>query len=205
MQSVKMRSTFANENNYARKEHNYFCNEELLKTRKEISILFYICQSCFTENLKKPKRQSYVHYSFNCILSRFLKKSNSTGNLTLRLSVAFLYVPVWASTYVVRRLFFFHFLLLQALMFSTMGAILCCTAGLILIRDWDNFSGNLIHAYLQEYSDQTVAAGSFAILAALVFALDTYFINKNDWSPIDHHRRKEWDGINRFISIVLLH
>ncbi|KYM76822.1 hypothetical protein ALC53_12711 [Atta colombica] len=67
-----------------------------------------------------------------------------------------------------------------ALIFSTMGAILCCTAGLILIRDWDNFSSNLIHAYLQEYSDQTVAAGSFAILAALVFAIDTYFTNKND-------------------------
>lgn len=80
-----------------------------------------------------------------------------------------------------------------------MGAILCCTAGLILIRDWDNFSNNLIHAYLQEYSDQTVAAGSFAILAALVFAIDTYFTNKNDWSPIDldHRHCKERNGINR--------
>ncbi|KAL0107166.1 hypothetical protein PUN28_015588 [Cardiocondyla obscurior] len=67
-----------------------------------------------------------------------------------------------------------------ALIFSTMGAILCCTAGLILIRDWDNFSSNLILAYLQEYSDQMVAAGSFAILAALIFAIDTYFTNKND-------------------------
>lgn len=87
-----------------------------------------------------------------------------------------------------------------------MGAILCCTAGLILIRDWDNFSNNLIHAYLQEYSDQTVAAGSFAILAALVFAIDTYFTNKNDWSPIDldHRYYKERDGINRFIFTVSL-
>lgn len=67
-----------------------------------------------------------------------------------------------------------------ALLFSTMGAILCCTAGLILINDWHNFSTNMIHPYLQEYSDQTVAAGSFAILAALVFAVDTYFTNKND-------------------------
>ncbi|KAM0732132.1 hypothetical protein ACS0PU_001674 [Formica fusca] len=67
-----------------------------------------------------------------------------------------------------------------ALIFTTMGAILCCTAGLILIRDWDNFSTNLIHAYLEEYSDQMVAAGSFAILAALVFAIDTYFTNKYD-------------------------
>lgn len=65
-------------------------------------------------------------------------------------------------------------------MFTTMGAILCCTAGLILIRDWSNFSANLIHAYLKEYSDQTVAAGSFAILAAVVFAVDTYVTNKYD-------------------------
>ncbi|XP_020286073.1 uncharacterized protein LOC109855837 [Pseudomyrmex gracilis] len=65
-----------------------------------------------------------------------------------------------------------------ALMFTTMGAILCCTAGLVLIRDWDNLSTNLIHAYLEEYSNQTVAAGSFAILAALVFAIDAYLTNK---------------------------
>lgn len=67
-----------------------------------------------------------------------------------------------------------------ALIFTAMGAILCCTAGLILIRDWDNFSTNLIHAYLEEYSDQMVAAGSFAIIAAAVFAVDTYFTNKYD-------------------------
>ncbi|XP_014472424.1 PREDICTED: uncharacterized protein LOC106743268 [Dinoponera quadriceps] len=67
-----------------------------------------------------------------------------------------------------------------SLMFTTMGAILCCTAGLILIHDWDNFSTNMIHAYLDEYSNQTVAAGSFAILAALVFVVDTYFTNKYD-------------------------
>ncbi|CAL1687148.1 unnamed protein product [Lasius platythorax] len=65
-----------------------------------------------------------------------------------------------------------------ALIFTAMGAILCCTAGLILIRDWDNFSTNLIHAYLEEYSDQMVAAGSFAVIAAVVFAIDTYFTNK---------------------------
>lgn len=67
---------------------------------------------------------------------------------------------------------------LQAVIFTTMGAILCCTAGLILIRDWDNLSTNMIHAYLEEYSDRTVAAGSFAILAAIVFAIDTYFTNR---------------------------
>ncbi|XP_070165655.1 uncharacterized protein [Polyergus mexicanus] len=67
-----------------------------------------------------------------------------------------------------------------ALIFTAMGAILCCTAGLILIRSWDNFLTNLIHAYVEEYSDQIVAAGSFAILAALVFAIDTYFTNKYD-------------------------
>lgn len=75
-----------------------------------------------------------------------------------------------------------HSFILQALVFTSMGAILCCTAGLVLIRDWDNFSTNLIHAYLEEYSDQMVAAGSFAIIAAFVFAIDTYFTNKYDWS-----------------------
>lgn len=88
----------------------------------------------------------------------------------------------------------------QSLMFTTMGAILCCTAGLILIRDWDNFSSNLIHAYLEAYSDQTVAAGSFAILAALVFAVDTYFTNKYDWSARKSRSSRISAGATRNIN-----
>ncbi|XP_012230553.1 uncharacterized protein [Linepithema humile] len=67
-----------------------------------------------------------------------------------------------------------------ALIFTTLGAILCCTAGLVLIRDWDNSSTNLINTYLKDYNDQMVAAGSFAVIAALVFAIDAYFTNKYD-------------------------
>lgn len=83
--------------------------------------------------------------------------------------------------------------LFQALIFTTLGAILCCTAGLVIIRDWDNSSTNLINAYLQDYNDQMVAAGSFAVIAAAVYAVDTYFTNKYDWSSANYHR--QWGGI----------
>ncbi|KAG7203929.1 hypothetical protein KM043_016948 [Ampulex compressa] len=53
------------------------------------------------------------------------------------------------------------------LAFSAMGSILCCTAGLILIRDWNNFPSNLISQYFEEYSDQIVSSGCFAVLAGL--------------------------------------
>lgn len=64
--------------------------------------------------------------------------------------------------------------------FSAMGAILCLTAGLVLIRDWTYFPNNLIFRYVEQYSDQMVSSGVFAIFAAIVFACDTYFINKYD-------------------------
>ncbi|RLU27063.1 hypothetical protein DMN91_000862 [Ooceraea biroi] len=65
-----------------------------------------------------------------------------------------------------------------ALIFTTMGMIMCGTAGIVLLCEWDNFSANLIRAYLQEYKNRIMAAGFFAILAAVVFAIDTYFTNK---------------------------
>jgi len=87
-----------------------------------------------------------------------------------------------------------------------MGAILCCTAGLILIRDWDNFSTNLIHAYLEEYNDQMVAAGSFAIIAAFIFAIDTYFTNKYDWSSKESRLlRKSFRSLFHFHKKVSFH
>ncbi|XP_051164044.1 uncharacterized protein LOC127283311 [Leptopilina boulardi] len=66
----------------------------------------------------------------------------------------------------------------MSLFFTGMGAILCFAAGVILIYDWDNFENNLISQYLNQYLDQTLASGIFALLAAFVFALDVYFINK---------------------------
>lgn len=59
-----------------------------------------------------------------------------------------------------------------------MGAILCFAAGVILIYDWNNFENNLISQYLNQYLDQTLASGIITLLAAFVFALDVYFINK---------------------------
>lgn len=67
-----------------------------------------------------------------------------------------------------------------ALIFTTMGMIMCGTAGIVLLCEWNNFSSNLIRAYLQEYKNRIMAAGVFAILAAVVFAIDTYFTNKYD-------------------------
>lgn len=65
-----------------------------------------------------------------------------------------------------------------ALAFSVMGAILCLTAGLVLIHDWTNFPNNLIFRYVEQYSDQMISSGVFAIFAAIIFVCDTYFINK---------------------------
>lgn len=61
-----------------------------------------------------------------------------------------------------------------------MGMIMCGTAGIVLLCEWNNFSSNLIRVYLQEYKNRIMAAGVFAILAAVVFAIDTYFTNKYD-------------------------
>lgn len=68
--------------------------------------------------------------------------------------------------------------ILQAIAFSVMGAVLCFTAGLVLIRDWTEFPNNLIFRYVEQYSDQMISSGVFAIIAAIVFVCDIYFINK---------------------------
>ncbi|XP_072748790.1 uncharacterized protein [Anoplolepis gracilipes] len=65
----------------------------------------------------------------------------------------------------------------MALIFAVMGAILCCAAGIVLFRDWDIYMSNLAHIYLED-GNQIFAAGCFAIAAAIVFAIDTYFTNK---------------------------
>ncbi|XP_046838183.1 uncharacterized protein LOC124947604 [Vespa velutina] len=62
--------------------------------------------------------------------------------------------------------------------FSVMGAVLCLTAGFILISDWTDFPKNLIFQYVEQYSNQMISSGIFAIIAAIVFVCDIYFINK---------------------------
>ncbi|XP_015599326.1 uncharacterized protein LOC107269692 [Cephus cinctus] len=65
-----------------------------------------------------------------------------------------------------------------SIVFSTMGAILSCVAGLILIHDWDTYQDNLISKYSSQYLNQMLSSGIFAILAIPFFILDAYFTNK---------------------------
>lgn len=57
-----MRSAIVNENNYVIKEKK---REKLFlyNNKERIGIIFYFCQSRFTENLEN-RTQSYVHYYF---------------------------------------------------------------------------------------------------------------------------------------------
>ncbi|XP_034948481.1 uncharacterized protein [Chelonus insularis] len=68
----------------------------------------------------------------------------------------------------------------MALVFSGLGAIMCFAAGVILIYDWKNFQNNYISRYYDQYLEQMLASGIFAILAAFVFAIETYIIYKQN-------------------------
>ncbi|KAI4498067.1 hypothetical protein M0802_006891 [Mischocyttarus mexicanus] len=65
-----------------------------------------------------------------------------------------------------------------AITFSAMGAVLCLTAGLVLIHDWSKYPNNLILPNVEQYSNQMISSAVFAIIASIVFACDIYFINK---------------------------
>ncbi|KAK0081698.1 hypothetical protein PV325_006459 [Microctonus aethiopoides] len=65
-----------------------------------------------------------------------------------------------------------------AIIFSGLGAIMCFTAGIILIHDWKNFQNNYISRYQDQYLEQMLSSGIFAILASIIFAIETFFTNK---------------------------
>ncbi|XP_043278986.1 uncharacterized protein [Venturia canescens] len=67
-----------------------------------------------------------------------------------------------------------------SLMFSRLGAILCFAAGVVLIYDYKNFQNNYISRYHDQYLNQMLASGVFAILASVFFAIEMYFISKEE-------------------------
>lgn len=71
-----------------------------------------------------------------------------------------------------------YLILFQAIIFSGLGAIMCFTAGIILIHDWNNFQNNYISRYQDQYLEQMLSSGIFAILASIIFAIETFFTYK---------------------------
>lgn len=65
-----------------------------------------------------------------------------------------------------------------AITFSVMGAVLCLTAGLVLIHNWREYPNNLILPNVEQYSHQMISSAVFAIIASIFFSCDVYFINK---------------------------
>ncbi|XP_033218950.1 uncharacterized protein LOC117174197 [Belonocnema kinseyi] len=68
----------------------------------------------------------------------------------------------------------------MALLFAALGCLLCFASGVVLIYDWDKYDSNFIFQNSNKYLDQMLSSGIFAILASVVFALDTHFIKKYD-------------------------
>ncbi|OXU27109.1 hypothetical protein TSAR_005724 [Trichomalopsis sarcophagae] len=64
---------------------------------------------------------------------------------------------------------------LQLMIFSGVAAILCCIAGVVLVVELNNHQDDIIP---DEYLQQLLPSGIFAILASLTFALDTLLTYK---------------------------
>ncbi|XP_046737371.1 uncharacterized protein LOC124406071 [Diprion similis] len=66
----------------------------------------------------------------------------------------------------------------MSIIFAVVGAILCCASGIVLIYDWSKLQKNITVRYWEQYSNQMVASGVFALLASVVFLIEAVVTKK---------------------------
>ncbi|XP_015114934.1 uncharacterized protein LOC107039689 [Diachasma alloeum] len=70
----------------------------------------------------------------------------------------------------------------MAMCFTTLGALLCLGAGVVILHNYDTYDRNMLGPNIDQYLDQMLASGIFAILASAAFAVDIYLTNKYEES-----------------------
>ncbi|XP_015515632.1 uncharacterized protein LOC107221231 [Neodiprion lecontei] len=68
----------------------------------------------------------------------------------------------------------------MSIIFAVVGAILCCASGVVLIYDWSKLQQDMIYKYWDQYSNQVVASGVFALLASVVFLIEAFVTRKSE-------------------------
>ncbi|XP_063984560.1 uncharacterized protein LOC135166357 [Diachasmimorpha longicaudata] len=70
----------------------------------------------------------------------------------------------------------------MAMCFTTLGAFLSFGAGIVILRDYVVYDRNTLGPKVDQYLDQMLASGIFAIFASVVFIVDIYLTNKYEES-----------------------